>query len=59
MLVMWCQWGREGERDQMFLKKQGLTRKKKQNFLLRRSTYSFTPSWFSFKRKFQACPAWI
>lgn len=37
---MWCQWGRGGERDQMFLKKQDFTRKKKQNFLLRRSTYS-------------------
>lgn len=30
----------EGRRDQMFLKKQDLTRKKKQNFLLVRSTYS-------------------
>lgn len=37
---MWCQWGREGERDQMFLKKQDLIRKKKQNLLLIRSTYS-------------------
>lgn len=30
----------EGRRDQMFLKKQDLTRKKKQNFLLVGSTYS-------------------
>lgn len=31
---MWCQWGREGEKEQMFLTKEDLTRKKKQNFLL-------------------------
>lgn len=31
---MWCQWGREGEKEQMFLKKEDLTRRKKLNFLL-------------------------
>lgn len=55
MLVMWCQWGREGEKDQMFLKKQDLSRKKKQNFILIRSTYSLV----FIQTKFQECPAQI
>lgn len=49
--------GEEGrEREQMLLKREDLTRKKKQNFLLLRSTYSF----LCFIQKiFQECPAWI
>lgn len=48
--------GEEGrEREQMLLKREDLTRKKKQNFLLLRSTYSLC----FIQKIFQECPAWI